>query len=181
MVCKTFHSMATIANKVYNWGGFHPDMPEVHRSPLKDSLTSKVEVFDMESLLWNSVATTGVPPAAVRDYSCCSAGSKMYTFGGSCKSTDCYHNDLFALDTLNKDWRQVNCIDSPTTSPMKKQGAGMISLTKNDQDFLIVFGGVGLTPTPIPSDGQYVPHPVVPNESFTNEVHMLSVSSSTGQ
>ena len=178
MACKTFHSMATINNKVYNWGGFYSDMPEVHRSPLKDSLTSKVEVFDLESLSWNSVSTTGVPPAAVMQYSCCSLGSKMYTFGGSCKPSDCYHNDLFALDTLNKEWRQVDCIDSPTTSPMKKQGAGMVSLTKNDQDFLLVFGGVGLTPTTMPSTGQYVPHPVTPKESFTNEAHMLS---STGQ
>ena len=73
------------------------------------------------------------------------------------------------------------CIDSPTTSPMKKQGAGMISFTSNNEEYLFVFGGVGPTPTPIPSTGQYIPHPTIPNKSYTNEVHMLSVSSSIGQ
>ena len=122
---KAQHGLATIDNRVYNWGGnITGSIPYVHRSPL---ITSTVEVFDMESFIsWNSVATTGVPPAAVTHYSSCSVGSKMYTFGGSCMPYDCYHNDLFAFDTLNKEWRQVDCIDSPTTSPMKKRGAGMI-------------------------------------------------------
>ncbi len=146
---------------------------------LKDSLTSTVEVFDAESLSWNSVATTGVPPAAVMQYSCCSLGSKMYTFGGSCKPSDCYHNDLFALDTLNKEWRQVDCI--VTKSPMKKQGAGMVSFTSNNDEHLFVFGGFGPNLTPIPSDGQYIRSPYYPDKSFTNEMHMLTVPSSTGQ
>ncbi len=177
------HCMTTINNRVivYSWGGVQNYMPMVHRSPLKDHLTSTVEVFDMESLSWNSVATIGIPPAAVMHYSCCCVGNKMYTFGGSCMPYDCYHNDLFTLDTLNKEWRQVDCIDSLATSPMKKRGAGMISFTSNNKKYLFVFGGVGPTPTPIPSNGQYIQHPTIPDKSYTNEVHMLSVSSSTSQ
>ena len=178
---KAQHGLATIDNRVYNWGGNNTDtIPYVHRSPLKDSRTSAVEVFDLESLSWNSVSTTGVPPAAVMQYSCCSLGSKMYTFGGSCKPSDCYHNDLFALDTLNKEWRQVDCTVSKS-SPMKKQGAGMISFTSNNEECLFVFGGFGPNPTSMPSDGQYIRSPLFPDKSFTNEMHMLSVQYSTGQ
>ena len=66
MMIRAKHCMTTINNQVivYNWGGDQNDMPRIHRSPLKDSLTSTVEVFDMESLSWNSVATTGVSVTA---------------------------------------------------------------------------------------------------------------------
>ena len=172
--------MVTIGNKVYNWGGNRPNLPEVHRgNRLKDSLTSKVEVFDMESLSWNSVDTTGVPPAAMIEFACCSVGSKMYTFGGSCIPDNCYHNDLFAFDTLNKEWRQVDSYGLATKSPMKKQGSEMVSFTSNNEEFLFVFGGYGPTPTRIPSDGQFIPHPNVLNTTSTNEVHMMNVSSSS--
>ena len=115
-------------------------MPEVHSSELKKSLTSNIDMFDMSALSWTSVATTGEPPAAVMDYSSCSLGNKIYYFGGSCMPDDCYHNDLFTLDTLSKDWRQVDYISSPTSSPMKKYGHEMASFTVDSEDYLFVFG-----------------------------------------
>ena len=102
------------------------------------------------------MATTGEPPAAVMGYSSYSLGNKIYYFGGTCMPGDCYHNDLFTLDTLSKDWRQVDYISLPTSSPMKKYGHVMASFTIDSEDYLFVFGGFGTTPTPTPSHGQYV-------------------------
>ena len=52
------HRMVTVDGKEFNWGGNRTDMPEVHDSDLKNSLTSKVEVFDVPTLSWSSIGTT---------------------------------------------------------------------------------------------------------------------------
>ena len=49
----------------------------------------------------------------------------MY-FGGSCKPNDCFHDDLFKLNTLTNEWREIINI-SPDHGPMRKCGCGMIS------------------------------------------------------
>ena len=157
-----FHRIINTDGTVITWGGETGNMPLVHSSELKKSLTSNIKTFDMAALLWTSVATTGEPPAAVRSYSSCSLGNKIYYFGGNCMSDDCYHNDLFTLDTLSKDWRQVDYISSPTSSPMEKNGHVMASFTVDSEDYLFVFGGYGPIPTPTPSHGQYVPCPTLP-------------------
>ena len=175
------HRIISTDGTVVTWHGTSPNMPKVHSSALKKSLTSNIQTFDMSALSWTSVATTGEPPAAVMDYSSCSLGNKMYYFGGNCIPDGCFHNDLFTLDTLSKDWRQVDYIGSPTSSPMKKIGHEMASFTIDSNDYLFVFGGVGPTPTPTPSHGQYVLYTTRPNRSYTNEVHMLCVSPTTGQ
>ena len=181
MDCIAYHRIINTDGTVVTWGGESPIMPEVHSSELKKSLTSNIKTFDMSALSWTSVATTGGPPAAVMGYSSCSLGNKIYYFGGKCMDDECYHNDLFTLDTLSKDWRQVDYISSPTSNPMKKSGHVMASFTVDSEDYLFVFGGIGPTPTSTPSHGQYVPYPTLPNRSFTNEVHMLCVSPTTGQ
>ena len=179
---KSYHRIInTDGGTVVTWGGLSPNIPAAHSSGLKKSLTSNIKTFDMSVLSWTSVATTGEPPAAVRGYSSCSLGNKIYYFGGNCIPNDCYHNDLFTLDTLSKDWRQVDYISSPTSSPMKKNGHEMASFTVGSEDYLFVFGGYGPTPTPTPSHGQYVLYTTRPNRSYTNEVHMLCVSPTTGQ
>ena len=172
------HRMITIDGRVFNWGGERADMPMVHDISLKRNLTWKIETFDMASLSWSSIPTTGDPPAAVMFYSCCSVDCKMFLFGGNCIPNDCYHNDLFTFDTLCNEWRQV---DSSITNPMKKHGHEMTSFSINNEDYLFVFGGIGPTPTSAPSHGQYVPSTRLPNRSYTNEVHMLCVTPSTGQ
>ena len=173
--------MVTIKSKAFNWGGMNIDVPKEH-CRVKKHLTSNIEIFDMAGLSWLSLVATGESsPAAVMGYSSCLLDDKIYFFGGSCMPTDCYHNDLFTLDTLSKDWRQIEYISSPTTCPMKKCGHEMTSFTVDNEDYLFVFGGYGPTPTSKRSYGQYVPHPTLPNRSFTNEVHMLCLSAPTGQ
>ena len=175
------HSMVTVGNRVFNWGGWRMDMPEVHYSELKKSLTSSVEVLDITSLSWSSLVTLGVPPAAIMNYSCCTIGSKVYMFGGSCKANDCYHNDLFMMDTLSNKWSQIEYSNSSSTSPMKKNGHGMMSITNNKKECMLVIGGAGPTPTSTTPNAEYIPHPTIPDLTYTNEVHMLNVSSSPSQ
>ena len=118
-------------------------------------------------------------------YSICPVGgsSSLYLFGGSCVPGNCYHNDLVLLDTISSEWKTVECTNSPATSPMKKNGHGMISFTSDEHDYLFVFGGVGPTPTFTPSHHgrQYVPSPVVPDGSYTNEAHILCVTPFPGE
>ena len=175
---RSSHSIVTVNNKLYNWGGQRADMPEVHNSDLKSSLTSRVEVFDITGLSWSSITTTGVPPAAIMDYSCCTTGSKVYMFGGSCMPDDCYHNDLFMMDTLsNNEWSQIEYSNSSSTNPMKKLGHGMMSITNNKEEYLLIIGGYGPTPTSTTPNKEYIPDPTTPNRWYTSEVHLLSVTS----
>ena len=181
MKSRVNHSMVTVRNRVFNWGGWRGDMPLVHDSELKKSLTSSVEVFDITSLSWSSLVTLGVPPAAIMNYSCCTIGSKVYMFGGSCMNDDCFHNDLFMMDTLSNKWRQMEYSNSSSTSPMKKQGLGIMSITNNKKECLLVIGGAGPTPTSTTPNAEYIPHPTIPDVTYTNEVHMLNASSSPSQ
>ncbi len=173
------HHIVTINNTVYSWGGNCIGMPLVHDNEMKKSLISNIDIFDISTLLWSSLVTTGIPPAAVMFYSCCTIGSKIYMFGGNCMPGDCYHNDLFMMDTLNNKWSQIEYTNSPST-PMKKRGHGMMSFTNNKKECLLIIGGDGPTPTS-PSNGQYIPSPSIPNYSYTNEVHSLCLSSSPCQ
>ena len=176
------HSMIATDGMIFNWGGGRLDIPLVHTSDTKRSVTSLIETFDVSSLVWTSVQTTGDPPSAVRDYSSCSVNSNIFIFGGSCLPTDCYHSDLFTLDTLSNKWSQIEYNNSPTTSPMKKRGHGMISFTSNKKDYLMIIGGFGPTPTSTThSNGECIPHPTIPDRSFTNETHLMCLSSSPSQ
>ena len=178
---RTNHSMVTVGNRMLNWGGLSTSMPLVQDSELKKSLTSSVEVLDITSLSWSSLVTLGVPPAAIMFYSCCTIGSKVYMFGGSCKANDCYHNDLFMMDTLSNKWSQIEYSNSSSTSPMKKHGHGMMSITNNKKECLLVIGGYGPTPTSTTPNAEYIPSFTVPDQTITNEVHLISVSSSPSQ
>ena len=175
------HSMDTVGNRIFNWGGWRVDMPLVHDNELKKSLTSSVEVLDITSLSWSSLVTLGAPPAAIMFYSCCTIGSKVYMFGGSCMTNDCFHNDLFMMDTLSNKWSQIEYSNSSSTSPMKKCGHGMMSITNNKKECLLVIGGAGLTPTSTTPNAEYIPRPTIPDLTYTNEVHLISVSSSPSQ
>ena len=174
--------MIATDGKIFNWGGARPDMPLVHTSDTKRSITSLIETFDVSSLLWTSVQTTGDPPSATRHYSSCSVNSNIFIFGGSCLPDDCYHSYLFTLDTLSNKWSRIEYNNSPTTSPMKKQGHGMISFTSNKKNHLLIIGGNGPTPTSTThSYGEYIPHPTRPDRSYTNETHLMCLSSSPSQ
>ena len=100
-------------------------------------------------------------------------------FGGSCKPGYCFHNDLFELNTLTKDWREI-INNSPDNGPMRKHGCGMISFDMSGEDNLLAIGGFGPTPVTTQMNSQYIPHPSIPNFCYTNEVHTMCVNSSPG-
>ena len=154
-------------------------MPFEHDSDKKRNLTSFVEIFDISSLSWSRVPTVGNPPAAMMVYSRASISDIAYYFGGFCKPADCYHNDVFAFSTTGNKWNEILYTDTEHT-PMKKEASGMISFSSDKEDYLLTIGGVGPTPATIPPHSVYIPHPTLPNRMYTNEAHVLCVSSSPG-
>ena len=155
-------------------------MPFEHYSDEKRNLTSFVEVFDIPSLSWSRVPTVGIPPAAVMNYSCANISDTFYYFGGRCKHLDdCCHNDVFAFSTTGNKWNAILYTNTKNT-PMKKTGSGMISFSSDNKDYLLTIGGFGPTPATRPSHSVYTPSPIVPNKMYTNEAHVLCVSSSPG-
>ena len=154
-------------------------MPFEHDSDKKRNLTSFVEIFDIPSLSWSRVPTVGIPPAAVIGYSCASISDTVYYFGGQCKPLDCYHNNVLAFSTTGNKWNKILYTDAKNT-PMKKAGSGMISFSSNKEDYLLTIGGFGPTPATIPSHSVYIPSSTLPNTMYTNEAHVLCVSSSPG-
>ena len=66
------------------------------------------------------------------------------------------------------------------STPMKKTGSGMISFSSDKEDYLLTIGGFGPTPATALPHSVYTPHPTLPNRMYTNEAHVLCVSSSPG-
>ena len=102
----------------------------------------------------------------------------MY-FGGSCIPNDCFHNDLFELNTLTNEWREI-INSSPDNGPMRKHSCGMISFNMNGEQSLLVIGGFGPTPSTTHTSFKYIPSPRNPNHCYTNEIHTMCVNSSPG-
>ena len=176
---RSHHCTIILDGKLYSWGGSRLNIPYEHDSDKKRNLTLFVEVFDIPSLSWSRVPTVGIPPAAMMDYSCASISDTVYYFGGNCKPSDCYHNNVFAFSTTDNKWNEILYTDTKNT-PMKKSGSRMISFSNDKEDYLLTIGGVGPTPASITSHSVYTPSPTVPNRMYTNEANVLCVSSSPG-
>ena len=98
--------------------------------------------------------------AAIMLYSCWrTIGSKVYMFGGNC-TTVTTMIDLFMMDTLSDKWSQMEYSNSSSTSPMKKLGHGMMSITNNKKECLLVIGGYGPTPTSTTPNAECIPNPI---------------------
>ena len=175
------HSTVFISDRLYCWGGRHRDPPIVHFSDEKRKFTSSVDIFHLPTFKWERKPTTGTPPAGVMNYACTNVRDKILYFGGSCKPLDCFHNDLFELDTLTNEWREI-INGSPDNGPMRKRGCGMISFNINAEDNLLVIGGIGYIPitTQTKSQYTYITDTNTPNLCYTNEIHTMCVNSSPG-
>ncbi len=125
------HSNTVIDDHVFVWGGRRPGIiPLVHDSPDKTRITSSVDVYSILNGSFVTRPTTGSPPNATLNYSCCSIGNDIYYFGGSCKVNDCYHNNLLVLNTTGNNWREIDS----NNGPIRKIGCGMIPFRINDDD-----------------------------------------------
>ena len=173
------HSTIVNNHRLYCWGGDQEDLPMIHYNDEKRKFTSSVDTFHLPTLKWERRSTTTTPPAGVMGYACSNTIDSIFHFGGSCQPNDCFHNDLFELNTLTNEWREI-INSSPDNGPMRKHGCGMISFNINGEDNLLVIGGFGPTPITTYTGSKYIPHPTIPHRCYTNEIHTMSVNSSPG-
>ena len=164
---------------MYVWGGEQTGLPEVHDNEEKRKFTSSVDILYLPTSKWERESTTGTPPSGVFHYACAHIGNTIYYFGGSCKGDDCFHNNLYELNTITNKWGEI-VNSTPHNVPMKKNACGMISFNINGKDKLLLVGGYGSIPVTTHSHSQYVPYPDDPNVWYTNEIHLMCVSSSPG-
>ena len=170
------HSTIVNSHRLYCWGGDQENLPMVHYN---DEKRSSVDIFHLPALKWERKSTTATPPAGVMDYACTNIRDSILYFGGRCQLGDCYHNELFELNTLTNEWREV-INSSSDNGPMRKRGCGMISFNTNGEDNLLVIGGFGPTPITTHTGSKYIPYPNIPNVCITNEIHTMCVNSSPG-
>ena len=179
MKWRTGHSTIVNNHRLYSWGGQQKDLPMIHYNDEKRKFTSFVDIFHLPALKWERRSTTTTPPVGVMGYACSNTSDNILYFGGRCQPEDCYHNDLFELNTLTNEWREfIN--SSPDNGPMRKSDCGMISFNVNGEDNLLVIGGFGRMPITTHTGSMYIPHPNIRNVCFTNEIHTMCVNSSPG-
>ena len=181
MTWRTHHSTILVRNKLYCWGGTQKDLPRplVHDSEDKRKITSSVDIFELETLKWEGKSTTSNPPAGVICSASTSIKDSVLYFGGNCKPFDCFHNNLYELNTLTLNWNEINTTTTHNI-PMRKHGCGMISFNMNGDDHLFLSCGIGPTPLTKQRHAQYIPDPNYTNLSYTNEIHCMNVSTSPG-
>ena len=173
------HSTVVSSDRLYCWGGEQEDLPMIHCNDKKKNFTSYVDIFYLSGLKWERKSTTATPPSGVMDYACTNIRDSNLYFGGRCQPGDCFHNDLFELDTLTNEWRE-NINSSPDNEPIRKRSCGMISFNMNGEESLLVIGGFGPTPFTTHTGSKYIPSPRSPNHCYTNEIHTMCVNSSPG-
>ena len=173
------HYTVVNSDRLYCWGGDQEDLPLVHYNDEKRKFTSSVDILHLPTLKWERKSTTATPPAGVLDYACTNIRDNILYFGGKCQPVDCYHNDLFELNALSNEWREI-INSSPDNGPMRKHACGMISFKMNGEDNLLVIGGFGPTPITTQTNSQNVRSNSFPNHCYTNEIHTMCVNSSPG-
>ena len=178
---RTNHSTILVRNKLYCWGGNQKDLPKalVHDSEDKRKIVSTVNIFELATFKWERKSTTSIPPAGVICSASTSIKDNVLYFGGNCKPFDCFHNNLYELNTLTLNWNEI--ITTTTDNIlMRKCACGMISFNMNGEDHLFLSGGIGPTPLTGHRHAQYIPDPKYPHLSFTNEIHCMNVTTSPG-
>ena len=179
MKWRAYHSTVVNSDRLYCWGGQQKDLPMVHYNDEKRKFTSTVDTFHLPTMKWERRSTTATPPAGVINYACTNIRDSILYFGGSCKPSDCFHNDLFELNTLTNEWREI-INSSPDNGPMRKRSCGMISFNINAENNLLVIGGFGPTPITTHTGSKYIPSTNFQNHCYTNEIHTMCVNSSPG-
>ena len=175
---RTEHSTVVINNTLYSWGGNQKDLPKVHDNEEKKKFTF-IDLFPLPTLTWERRSTTGTPHVGVSGYACTEIDNNIFYYGGSCKTDDCYHNNLCELNSITNNWREV-VNSTPDNVPMKKVDCGMITFEVNGKYNLLVLGGYGPVPVTIHSHSQYISDPNRPSRCITNEAHMMCVTTSPG-
>ena len=170
---RTHHTNQILGDDLIIWGGNSAQLPRVHNSAEKTSILTKLDKLNIPSLQWDTVTTTGTPPAGAMEYGSTSIRNDMYVFGGTCNYDDCYHNELYHLNTTNKVWRTVPTTDTTATGPMKKCGCGLTSYSYQGSDYLLTLGGMAQLQHSLYTLDDYDCY-------YTNEVHTMNITTSLG-
>ena len=174
---RTDHTNQILGDDLIIWGGDSAQLPRVHTSAEKTSILTKLDKLNIPSLQWDTVTTTGTPPAGAMEYGSTSIRNDMYVFGGTC-NYDCHHNELHHLNT-NKVWRSVPT--TAATGPMKKRGCGLTSYSYQGSDYLLTLGGEGGRQLPTQQQQQHSLYiPDAWGRYYTNEVHTMNITTSLG-
>ena len=152
--------------RVYLWGGVTEDVTQREME-----LRSSVELFDLRTGIWVQKSTKGTPPSGLYLCAYTLLGDQLYTYGGWDGSS--WYNNVHCLNLKSLTWRELEPTN-PSHGPLKKNGAGMVSL---HEDKLVLFGGYG-----IPTGGQQpAGAKLIRNDKFsdgrghTNELHVFNL------
>ena len=170
------HSTHIVGDYLYMWGGYIDGLPEVHDNEVKRRMTSVIELFHLPTGRWEQRPTNGKPPLGVYKYASSVISNRIYYFGGDCNHVGCHHNSLNSLITDSLTWNEL-FPTNPSMGPMMKSDCGMISLTFNKVDYLLVVGGIGRRPTSPQPGAQYSNKGILGGNVFTNEHHYYQLSS----
>ena len=110
------------------WGGENKDG--------KPFPASQVEVFDINTGLWEQKITHGPTPTGVIYGGYTVIGNALYTFAGRGEGRT-YFNDLHKLDLNSMGWTKLHP-KNPENGPPEMRGCGMVA---NGKDSLVVFSG----------------------------------------
>ena len=161
------HCAVRIEQKIFVWSGCTSRSPDVHTSSIKESLASKVYIFQTNNSKWYIESARGIPPCATRGSAFTTNGDKMiFNFGGYCGHGLCFYNDLHQLDSDTIIWSMENPKSSDSLAPMKKQDCGMVYYQNPTTGVagLCVVGGAG-----IDSSSKK-------GWKYTNEVHFFDLN-----
>lgn len=96
---------------------------------------SDVLMLNLETMVWNTLASTGQGPGPRDSHSAVVLGHRMIVFGGTNGSKKV--NDLHILNLVTKEWTRPECTGTPP-SPRESHTATLVGDEK-----LVVFGGSG--------------------------------------
>ncbi|KAJ6775540.1 hypothetical protein OIU79_018665 [Salix purpurea] len=113
---------------------------------------SDVLMLNLDTMVWNTLATTGQGPGPRDSHSAVLVGRQMIVFGGTTGSKKV--NDLHILDLGTKEWINPECKGTPP-SPRESHTATLIG-----DDRIMVFGGSG--------EGE---------ANYLNDLHVLDLKS----
>ena len=164
------HSTHIVGDYLYMWGGDIDGFPKVHDTEIKQRMTSVIEVFHLPSGMWQQRPTNGKPPLGVWGYASTVIGNKIYYFGGYCSHDKCRHNSLNSLTTDSLTWNELFSTNS-SMGPMMKSRSGMIALKFNEEDYLMIVGGIGLRPDFRQPGAEYSNKGITGGYFLTNEHH----------
>ena len=170
-----YHSTNIVGDYLYMWGGDIDGLPNVHDNEDKRRMTSVIELFHLPTGRWEQRPTNGKPPLGVWGYASTVISNRIYYFGGHCNHDQCRHNSLNSLITYSLTWNEL-FPTNPSMGPMMKSSCGMISLTFNKVDYLLVVGGFGPCPTSPQPGAQYINKGIINDNVCTNEHHYYQLS-----